>query len=111
MENKFVSKFGHNIELKELDTIKISIFKVDEDFKQFSFEIEKPLKDLKTESGEDKLLFTHRFFKGTRFLAQKMSKVKIAFERGEILEMPYKIRTFNGKKYLNLIFLNSEYEK
>lgn len=112
MENKkFKSAFGHNIELKDLDKINIAIFNIDEDFKQFSFEIEKPIKDITTTDGQPKLIFTHRFFKGTRFLPQKMSKIKMAYEQQEIIEMPYKIKTYNGKKYLNLIFLNDEYEK
>lgn len=110
MENKFRNNpFGHKFEFKNQE-IKLFITRLDEKNRTFEFTIEKAIDGVLTPTGEPKLYFKNKFGEKTTNFDKKWNFIKHAYETNEIISLPYKIVINNNRKFLNLIFLNKDFE-
>lgn len=112
MENSKVKDY-FNVKVKELPKVEIGIREINEEKQSFNYIINpKSNINIKDADGERKLIWKHVFTPNTQHFDSKWDFIKNAYDKGETISLHYKIETDkSGKRqFLNLIFLNKNFE-
>lgn len=106
--NTIKSAFGNT--LSELPKTKIAIHSVDFENKSFVYEIEKDL-GIKDWNNKPKYIFKTVFTEKAKFVDEKLTYLKQLMDSKTVAEFSFNIREKNGKKYLNIIIQNKQFEQ